>query len=116
MPHPDGRLAHEGFQRLVVIDDVVEGEALDHEIVDHVVAQRCRPIHQGRGDPGENPVPGVDHADLAHAVGIGGRERLVRHCANGFAHLDCRHFAKTAHQAIEVAPVRQQVELDDRFA
>ena len=44
-----------------------------------------------------------------------GRKRLVGHGLERRAHLQRRHLAKTAHQAIEVAPVGQQIELDDRL-
>ena len=115
MPHADRRLAHEGFERLVVAHDLLEGKTFDDEIVDHVVAQRRRPVHQLCGDGGEDLVLGVDHADLAHAVGIGGRERLVGHRPERRAHLQRRHLAKAAHQPVEIAPVGQQVELDDRL-
>ena len=115
MPDADRRLAHEGFEGFVVGHDLLEGKTLDDEIVDHVVAQRRRTIHQRCGNFREDLVPGVDHADLAHAIGIGGRERLVGYRPERRAELQRGHLAEAAHQPVEIAPVGQQVELDDRL-
>ena len=115
VPDADRSLAHEGFERVVVAHHVLEREAFDDEVVDHVVAQRRRPVHQRRGDRCEHLVLGIDHADLADAVGVGRRERLVGHGLQRRAHLHRRHLAEAAHQAVEIALVGQQVELDDRL-
>jgi len=57
----------------------------------------------------------ADHPDLAHAVRVRRREWIVRHRSERRAHLQRRRVAKATHQAVEVARVGQQVELDDRL-
>ena len=116
MPHADRRLAHEGFERLVVVHHLVEGEALDHELVDHVAAQRRRPVEHLRHDAGQDLVLGVDHADRPHLVAVGGGEGRVGHLAHRVGHLQRGHQLEAAHQPVDVALVRQEVELDDRLA
>ena len=116
MPDADRGLAHECFERFVVVHHLVEGKSLDHEIVDHVAPECRRPVEQGGHRLGQPLVLGVDHADLAHPVAVGGGEGNVRHLPERISHLHRGHQLKTAHQPVEVALVGKQVELDDRLA
>ena len=76
VPHADRRLAHERLARLVVGHHLLEGEALGDDVADQVAPERGRPVEQRAGDRGQELVLGVDDADLAHAVGVAGRERV----------------------------------------
>ena len=115
MPDADRGLADEVFERLVVAHQLVEFIAFDDYLLDHHAPQPGRAVEQFGDDVGDHLVLGVDDADLAHPLGIARRERVAGRLAQCGADLHPAEPPERVHQPFEVAPIGQEVELDDRL-
>ena len=78
MPDPDGRGAHETFQRLVVLQQVAQHEAACNQPVDQHAAQAAGHVQHTADGPGDHLVAFGDTADGAHLLAVGCREDVTR--------------------------------------
>src|SRR5262245_48623661 len=102
MPDADCGLAHEGFQRLIVLHHRIESKALGDEVANEVAAQGRWTVEQRAGDPGQELVLAIDDADLAHTVGIACRERVGGYLPHRWRGIELAHLAESLHQTLEV--------------